>query len=469
MTYLLVAGLLCLSAVAADAQSSASARLLAAPPVLENLSSEPGVVEVKITAAPARLSLLPGVETDVYAYNGSVPGPTLELTEGDRVIVRFRNELPHSTTIHWHGVHLPFEADGSAFHPVAPGEEYVYEFTVHPGTAGTYWYHPHPHHHTAYQVAMGLQGAVIVRDPDDPLAHLSERILFLTDNRFTAEGAIDFAEPGSRQARVDAENGREGDVIFVNGQVMPTLEITSGEVQRWRVLNASSARTYLLSLPGHGFLHVGSDGGLFEHPVRTDEVLLAAAERVELLVRGSGNPGDEVTLRSLPYDRYLPQTRPAEWTDTLELLTVRNSEESATDPITLPTTLRPIPALDPADATVTRPMVLTKNRINGQMMDMSRIDEVTELGATEIWEVENLVGMDHSFHLHGVQFQVLDRDGEPEAQPIWKDIVNVPKRSTLRFIVRFDNYPGKWMYHCHILDHEDAGMMGVLEVRPPEP
>jgi FtsP/CotA-like multicopper oxidase with cupredoxin domain len=176
-----------------------------------------------------------------------------------------------------------------------------------------------------------------------------------------------------------------------------------------------------------------------------------------------------VQLQSLPYDRYLPQTRPPEWTDTLDLLTVRYTDDAPGSPIALPETLRTIPRLDPADVTVTRPMVLTKNRINGQMMDMGRIDEVAELGATEIWEVENLVGMDHSFHLHGVQFQVLDRDGQPEAQPKWKDIVNVPKRSTLRFIVRFDNYPGKWMYHCHILDHEDAGMMGVLEVRPPEP
>jgi FtsP/CotA-like multicopper oxidase with cupredoxin domain len=449
-------------------QSFDSAPLLAAPPVLENLSSEPGVMEVQITAAPARISLVPGMETEVYAYNGIIPGPTLEVTEGDRVIVRFRNELPHSTTIHWHGIHLPFEADGSPFHPVAPGGEYVYEFTAHPGTAGTYWYHPHPHHHTGYQIAKGLQGTVIVRDPDDPLLHLPEKILVLSDNRFREDGSLDFAEPGSHQARVDAENGREGDVLFVNGQIMPDVEIRSGEVQRWRVLNASGSRTYLLSLPGHDFLHVGSDGGLFEHPVATEEILLASAERVELLVRGSGEPGDQVTLQSLPYDRYLPQTRPADWTDTLSLLTVRYADDTPLDPVSLPETLRPIPVLDPADATVARRMTLTKNRINGQQMDMSRIDEVAELGTAEIWEVENLVGMDHSFHLHGFQFQVLDRSGDPEVQRKWKDVVNVPKRSTLRFIVRFDRYPGKWMYHCHILDHEDAGMMGVLEVRRPD-
>jgi FtsP/CotA-like multicopper oxidase with cupredoxin domain len=125
-----------------------------------------------------------------------------------------------------------------------------------------------------------------------------------------------------------------------------------------------------------------------------------------------------------------------------------------------------VPALDTAQATATRVMVLTQHLINGKAMDMARVDVSTTLGATEIWEVENLVGMDHPFHLHGFQFQVLDRDGVPEPYRSWKDVVNVPKHQTARFIVRYDDHPGKWMFHCHILDHEDHGMMGVLEVRP---
>jgi FtsP/CotA-like multicopper oxidase with cupredoxin domain len=436
------------------------------PATLENLSSDPNTVEVELTAAPAQLSLVPGTRTEVLAYNGSVPGPTLEVSEGDRVIVRFRNDLDEPTTVHWHGLHLPFEADGSPFHPVAPGEEYVYEFTISSGTAGTYWYHPHPHHRTGYQVGKGLHGAIIVRDPEDPLpASLPEHLIVLSDNRLGTDGKIDFAESGSRQARVDAENGREGNVHFVNGRILPELEIRSGEVQRWRVINASGARTYRLALPGHTLLHVGSDGGLFERPVEVDEILLAGGERVELLVRGTGKPGERAMLRSLPYDRYLPQTRPGNWTDTLDLAAVRYTGEPAIEAVELPERLRAIPTLDTAQAQGTRQMVLTKNRINGRMMEMDRVDQVARLGATEIWEVENLVGMDHTFHLHGFQFQLLDRDGEPEPFPSWKDVVNVPKRSTVRFIVRFDTHPGKWMFHCHILDHEDAGMMGVLKVR----
>ena len=122
------------------------------------------------------------------------------------------------------------------------------------------------------------------------------------------------------------------------------------------------------------------------------------------------------------------------------------------------------PALDPAQATATRLIVLQQGFLNGKPFDMERVDITAPLGATEIWQLENLVGMDHPFHLHGFQFQVLERNGLPEPFRAWKDTVNVPKHATARFIVRYDDYPGQWMFHCHILDHEDQGMMGIVEV-----
>ncbi len=433
---------------------------------LENLASEPGIVEVELTAAPARLSLRPGAQTDVYAYNGSVPGPLLEVSEGDSVIIHFRNDLPEQTTVHWHGMHLPFVDDGSPFHPLEPGESYTYAFRVHPGTAGTYWYHPHPHHRTAWQVGKGLYGAIVVRDPADPLPNtLTEKVLILSDNRFAEDGSLDFAEPGTRQAKIDEMNGREGDVLFVNDRIMPSFSIRSGEVQRWRVINASGARIYRLALEGHSFLHVGTDGGLFEEPIEVDEVVLANGERAELLVRGDGAPGSEAVLQSLPYDRYMPQWRPSDWDQPHDLLKLEYTHDSPIDAPELPETLRPIPELNPADATVTREMLMSNGKINSKTMELTRVDEVAELGAAEIWVVENLVGMDHPFHLHGFQFQVLSRNGEPVPFRTWKDTVNVPGFERVRFIVRFDDYPGKWMFHCHILDHEDRGMMGVLEVK----
>jgi bilirubin oxidase len=432
------------------------------------LASAQRRIEVTLTAAPARLSLVPGASTDIFAYNGKFPGPTLEFREGDQVTVHFRNNLPEATTIHWHGLHLPFTSDGSPFHPVEPGEQYDYVFTIRPGTAGTYWYHPHPHHRTGYQIAKGLYGVIIVRAPDDPLRRLPEKVIVISDNRFAPDGSIDLPGSLTPEGTVDRENGREGDVIFVNGSVMPTIDIRAGEVQRWRVINASAARVYRLKLPGHKLLHVGSDGGLFERPVEVDEIVVANAERVELLVRGTGSPGDRAVLQALPYDRYIPQTRPRMWNQTRELLTLQYASKSRVTAAAIPAVLRPVPVLDTTLATARRVMVLTQGMINGQLMDPARVDVGATLDATEIWEIENLVGMDHPFHLHGFQFQLLDRDGVPEPFRSWKDVVNVPKHGTARFIVRYANYPGKWMFHCHILDHEDHGMMGILEVRDEE-
>lgn len=437
------------------------------PPRFQNTSAQPGTVEVTLTAAATRLTLKPGVTTEVFAYNGSSPGPTLELTEGDRVIVHFRNDLAEPTTVHWHGIHLPASQDGSPFDPVPAGGRRDYVFTIPRGSAGTYWYHPHLHHRTGYQVSKGLFGAIIVRAPDDPLPKaITERLIILADQRFRPDGSIDLPDPQSMQGRIDEENGREGDVLFVNGQVMPTLSIRPNEVQRWRIINASAARVYRLSIPGQTFLHVGSDGGLFEKPLEVSDLVIANSERVEILVRGSGTPGSRTTLQTLPYDRYIPQTRPKNWNQARDLFTIQVTRDQPVAPVSLPSTLRRITPLDTTRATARRAISLGQGMVNNRHFDLSRVDITTRLGATEIWKVENLVGMDHPFHLHGFQFQVIERNGKPEPYRSWKDAVNVPRHETVRFIVRFDDFPGKWMFHCHILNHEDQGMMGILEVKP---
>ena len=435
------------------------------PAAMRNVSRTPSVVEVSLVADERKLSLRPGPATEVFAYNGTVPGPTLELREGDSVIVHFENRLAVETTVHWHGLHIPFDADGSPFHPVGPGEKRRYVFRLRPGSAGTYWYHPHPNHSTAPQVARGLYGGIIVRAPDDPLPKsIAEKLIVLSDNRFTADGSIDLPEMGSAARNIDEENGREGDVLFVNGQVLPKVSIRRGEVQRWRIINASASRVFRLALEGQKMLHVGNDGGLFEVPREVSELTIANGERIEVLVRGSLNPGQKVSLQALPYDRYIIHTRPTHWETTRDLLTLHQTADTS-KPVIIPAKLRSVPAIDTAEAAVRRVVTFSQGLINGKHMDMNRVDFHAKLGDTEIWEVENLVGMDHPFHLHGFQFQVIDRNGVPEPFRSWKDMVNVPKHSTARFIVRFVNYPGKWMFHCHILDHEDHGMMGILEVK----
>jgi len=449
----------------AGAPGPSSSDTLTSPPVLANLSGKPGVVELRLTAAPARLELVPGKPTDAFAFNGTVPGPTIELREGDSVIIHFRNELPEPTTVHWHGLHLPAGADGSPLHPVPPGGSQDYVFNVGPGTAGTYWYHPHPDRTTTEQVAKGLFGALIIRAAHDPLAGIPDRLLILSDNRFRPDGSVDMPEPTSLAAQYDAENGREGNVLLVNGRAMPTLSIRRGELQRWRIINASAARVYRLAIPGEKLIHVGSDSGLFEHPREVDDLLLANSERVEVLVRGTGEPGRRTVLQSLPYDRYDPHTRPPDWNQPRDLLELRTSSDPPVSGLSVPATLRAIPAIDTTEIAERRVIVFSQGLINGKAMDMHRVDISARLDTTEIWQIENVVGMDHPFHLHGFRFQVLDRDGVPEPYVSWKDSVNVPKHGVVRIVVRFEDYAGKWMFHCHILDHEDMGMMGILEVR----
>ncbi len=435
------------------------------PSAMRNLSRTRGIVEVSLFADARKLALRSNRATDVFAYNGTVPGPTLEAREGDSVIVHFENRLDVATTVHWHGLHIPFDSDGSPFHPVEPGEKRTYSFRLRPGSAGTYWYHPHPNHSTGHQVAKGLYGAIVVRADDDPLpARIHEKLLVLSDNRLREDGSIDLPPDGSLASHIDEENGREGDVLFVNGQVLPTVMIRKGEVQRWRIINSSAARVFRIALEGQKMIHVGSDGGLFEVPREVSELTLANGERVEILVRGSLKPGEKVALQALPYDRYIPQTRPLHWKTTRDLLTLEQTSDVAAE-VTIPARLRVVPAIDTASATVRRVVTLSQGLINGKAMDMNRVDFLAKLDDTEIWDIENIVGMDHPFHLHGFQFQVIDRNGVAEPFRSWKDMVNVPKHETARIIVRFANYPGKWMFHCHILDHEDHGMMGILEVK----
>ena len=438
-----------------------------APSVLQNLSSTPNTVEVNLTAAPATVRLGPSAATPVYAYNGQVPGPTLEVREGDRVIVHFKNDLPEETTIHWHGLHIPVEADGNPMDPVPPGGSYDYIFTIQPGMAGTYWYHPHPHHTTLHQIDSGLFGGLIIRAADDPLPEaLPERLMLISDHRFKDDGTLDVPAAHAALPRFDEVTGREGETVLVNGQLRPTLSIRSGELQRWRVVNTSPGRYYRLSLTGHSFLCVGSDGGLFERPVEVKEVLLAPADRVELLVRGTGAPGSQVVLQSLPYDRYKPDSRPADWKTPLNLLTLQYTAEEPTTSLAIPAVLRPVPALDPSKAVTTRTIRLTADAvgstINDRPFSMNRVDIRAKLNTTEIWRITNTLPADHPFHLHGFSFQVLDSSGAPI--PRWEDTVNVRKDSTVQLVVEFRDYPGKRMFHCHMLAHEDAGMMAILDV-----
>jgi bilirubin oxidase len=439
-------------------------------PRLSNASATAGIFETGLVAERTMIPALEGTTTEFWTYNGAVPGPMIEVYEGDTVRVRVANRLPQETTVHWHGLPVPPDQDGNPMDPIAPGATRLYEYTLPEGSAGTYWYHPHPHGHTAEQVFRGMAGVFIVRPRTDPVpAGIEDKTLIISDLRLDSGGVIPANTP------VDLQNGREGNYVLVNGRLQPVLTMNPGQTQRWRILNATSARYLRLALEGHTMTLIGTDGGLLQTPQPgLDEILLAPAERVEVIVTAALSAGESVELSSLRYERGImgmAHTAPA----TIPLLAVRYASTPVA-PVALPSRLTTIEDL--GRATATKRLVFTSGMgmgmggmmrflIDGKSFDMERVDLTSRINEVEEWTVENRSSMDHPFHLHGTQFQVVrrTRSGVTMAEPFaaWRDTFNVVPFESVTFKV-VQRHLGKRVYHCHILEHEDQGMMGVVEV-----
>src|SRR5512144_1084440 len=229
--------------------------------MLENESADPQQFAAVLRAAPATAVLEEGTATPMWLYNGIAPGPMIELREGQHVRIRLDNELPEDTTIHWHGLPVPPEQDGNPMDPVPPGTSRYYEYELPYGSAGTYWYHPHPHDRTAAQVVFGLAAPLLVRAADDPLANLAEVTLFITGMRLEGDAQL------STNTGLDWTIGRQGEALIVNGARLPRHTVRPGTTQRWRIVNATNARHFRLALDGHTLTLVGTDGGLLGAPV----------------------------------------------------------------------------------------------------------------------------------------------------------------------------------------------------------
>jgi suppressor of ftsI len=440
--------------------------------LLANESAELGQFSGTLVAAPTPATLIPGKSTAMWLYNGAAPGPLLELSEGQHVRIRLDNRLPLDTTVHWHGLLVPPDQDGNPMDPVHPGTSRIYEFDVPAGTAGTYWYHPHAHQTVAEQVARGLAGPMIVRDDDDPLAHVPEVTMFVSGLRLDRNAQISANDP------MDWVLGRQGEVLLVNGGRLPVHTVRPGTTQRWRILNATSARYFRIALDGHTLTLVGTDGGLLAAPVAgLSEILIAPAQRVEVLVTINATPNRRYRLRALRYES--AQLGMGTYRND-DLLTLATSAESAAAPAIIPSSLRPI--TDLGLPSLRQRIELSESMgmgmmgggssrflINGRSFDMNRVDVTTVQGRVELWDIVNNTSMDHPFHIHGTQFQLVSREAlgvlTPAPYLAWLDTVNVPARQSASIKVR-QTMPGIRMFHCHILEHEDAGMMGVLEVRP---
>lgn len=439
---------------------------------LPNRAERPGYFLADLIAQPSTMRIAEDVETSVLTYNGLSPGPLIEATEGDHVWINFKNLIPgEPSTVHWHGMSVPADMDGNPTDPVAEGFDRVYTFDLPLGSAGSYWYHPHPHGLTASQVYRGLAGAFVVKPKVDPIpGSYGDAVLFFTDLRLGADGAI----PGNSMA--DLMNGRIGDHLLVNGQKKPVLSVEVGARRRFRLYNATNARFLRLAFGDWPMTIIGADGGLLQASVDgVRDVLLAPAERLDVVVAFE-SPGT-VALRTLDYDRgWMGPGKPAN--GGITLMSINVSDLRSATPPPLPSSLRQIADLGPP--AMTRRFVFGEKMgmgangmdmafmINGRTFDMTRVDEISKVGQVELWEIENPTDMDHPFHVHGTQFQIVsvERNGQVSAPKYkaWKDTVNVARGETVRLLLRQD-LPGLRVYHCHILEHEDLGMMGMIDVR----
>lgn len=439
---------------------------------LTDTDPDPDTVAVRLVAAEGKQRYLPDGRADVWGYRDGalpksevrVPGPMLEVEQGQKVIVHFTNELPETTTVHWHGLRVPNHADGtpSAQVEVAPGESFDYEFVAK--DAGTFWYHPHVH--SDVQIERGLYAPIVVHgDALEDIPDISaDRMFVLDDIKLNADGSL-----AQDTTQLDVMLGRQGNVLLVNGVRNGRIRAKAGTRERWRFVNVANGRYFNLRLPGQKLRIIGWDGGLLAEPYEAKSLLIVPGERYELLVDIPDAQGSAARLQTIYYDRghEIPDPGP----QTLFTLDVAASDATRA---MLPDAWGTAVELDVPQDARERSFELSEQmpegggfatfQINGHAFpDVPVVEGRT--GQVEVFRIYNHSEMDHPFHLHGMFFRVLDLDGEAPAHDGWKDTVNVPQESTLRFAVRYEE-PGRWMYHCHILEHADRGMMGELKLLP---
>jgi FtsP/CotA-like multicopper oxidase with cupredoxin domain len=467
-------------------------------------------VDISLKATPAQIPILPGNVTGVWRFEGQVLqgdpaslvnlgntylGPTIRVHRGQNIRIRFTNNISYESIVHWHGLHVPAEMDGHPRYVIPKGETYVYEFEVR-NRAGTYWYHPHPHGMTGPQVYLGLAGLFLVSDDEENAAGLPagkyDIPLVIQDRAFDDSNQLIYLSGH----HMEQMNGFLGDWILVNGKPDFTLPVAT-RAYRLRLLNGSNSRIYKLAWEdGRPLTVIGNDGGLLEKPDYRNYVMLASGERIELWVDFSNHPvGSETALVSLPFDaglmgggrmgggmmgggmmangQGLPNGAG------FPIFSVRvNRQEKET--LSLPNRLSNIEKYLPEDAVnfhyprtfrlFMRHMAWT---INGRIFRMEEVanDEKVRMDTLEVWEFINEAGgmgmmgmmsMPHPIHLHGKQFQVLERGGVVHTGYVdegWKDTVLLMPGERIKLLVRFEDYPGLFLYHCHNLEHEDMGMM----------
>jgi FtsP/CotA-like multicopper oxidase with cupredoxin domain len=447
------------------------ANRLRIPALAASSVAEDGVRVFRLSAVAGSAEFLPGTSTPTWgytdgSYNAGYLGPTLRAARGERVRVIVENRLSETTTVHWHGMHLPARNDGGPHQPITDAAQWQPEWSIDQ-PAATLWYHPHPHGETESQVTRGLAGLFYLDDGTNPdLPHrygIDDIPIIVQDRTFDSRGRFTL--------RGRAVTGVLGDNILVNGTYNPHLPVTSRRV-RLRILNASTARIYHMAFADdREFALVATDSGFLPSPQQTRRLLLSPAERIEIVV--DLRPGERPVLRSVPWDLSMmaPLTNGAGGNDHLDLLQLR-AGDSLAEGRRLPELLETASAVALDHVAARRTFQLDGREINGQQMEMSRIDTVVGAGTTELWTVQNTHNQPHNFHVHGVAFQTVPLGSTaPDPQLGWKDTVLLAAGETVQLAIKFPPYEDPltpYMYHCHLMWHEDVGMMAQFTVVSPD-
>lgn len=427
--------------------------------------------QTSLTAQTTSMNLNQSTK-EVLGYQANqMLGPTIRVQKGDQVNIVVHNQLAEVTNIHWHGLKIPAEMDGHPVQLIQPKQQFNYRFNVQQ-RVGLCWYHPHPHHLTAKQITKGLAGLFIVNDAEESSLQLPagkyELPIVIQDKRFQAD-SISYNPSASEMM-----SGFLGDTICVNGVVGATHSIDS-KFYRLRIVNASTARIYNIALSdGAQFYLIGNDGGLLQSTISLKEILLAPGERIDLLIDFSKYAlNSEVFLVSNQFDGGDAQGKQA--FKLLKFIVKNKVQESFTVPTTLSNLMLPSAAsqknrvFDISNAMEHHgyPMntgMPMKHRINGKLFDLDRVDEVVNANSLETWVFDNSKGDElHPMHIHGVFFVPLKREGGRnkliESEKGWKDTILVNPGEKVSVLVPFENLKGKFVFHCHNLEHEDDGMM----------
>lgn len=427
------------------------------PPMLEPDESDDNQVVYTVRAQTGETEIFDGAKTKTYGYNGAFLGPMLRLEEGKTVKIRTINELDEETTFHWHGLEVAGDADGGPHESLQPGEEELIEFDV-TQEASTLWFHPHPEGKTAEQVYNGLAGLIYIEDDNSKSLGLpnvygeNDIPLIFQDKIFDEELQLNFSAAMN-------DDGTIGDTSLVNGTLNPKLTVNKEKV-RLRLLNGSNARNYTLKLnTGDPFVQIATDGGFLNEPVTLEEITLTPSERAEIIIDFSQlDTEKELALVNEDDSILLPFEVSEQGGEESSIPEKMNDFAVSEEELSMPVSKQ-----------VELYGMMDQVEINGKKFDPERIDFTQEQGVTEVWEIYNkpdmMGGMIHPFHIHGAQFKILSRDGEepPENERGWKDSIAVHPDETVKIAIQF-KHKGVYMFHCHILEHEDNGMMGQIKV-----